>query len=120
VNAIYPQSFPLREDINFVKSNKHYDQIHTFDKLLDREINDIISWKNSSNTTPNETAKVSVNEIKSMKSKIGGFINAQDGVIQRHHDKTPNKTLIKQEAGLVTDKKLLNGEKQHILTLHKQ
>ena len=120
VNAIYPQTFPLRENINFIESNKHYDQIHTFDKLLDKEITDIISWKNSTNTTPNETAKVSVEEIKSMKQKIGGYINTQDGVIQRHHDKNPNKTLIKRESGIVTDKKLLDGEKQHILTIHKQ
>ena len=54
---------------------------------------------------------MSVDEIKSMKSKIGGYINAGDGVIQRHHDKNPNKTLLKQENGMVTDRKLLNGEK---------
>ena len=115
VATIYPQTFPLRENINFIQSNKHYDQIHTFDKLLDKEITDIISWKNSTSNTPNETAKVSVDEIKSMKSKIGGYINARDGVIQRHHDKNPNKTLLKQENGMVTDRKLLNGEKQHVL-----
>jgi ribosomal protein L19E len=41
-------------------------------------------------------------------------------VIQRHHDKDPNKTLIKQEQGKVTDKRLLSGEKQQVLDLHKQ
>ena len=54
---------------------------------------------------------MSVDEIKSMKSKIGGYINTKDGVIQRHHDKNPNKTLIKQENGIITDRKLLHGEK---------
>jgi hypothetical protein len=45
-----------------------------------------------------------------MKKKIGGYINTSDGIIQRHHDKNPNKTLKKKEKGLVPDKKLLDGE----------
>lgn len=55
-----------------------------------------------------------------MKKKIGGYVNTNDGIIQRHHDKNPNKTLVKKENGMITDKKLLDGEKQHVLDLHKQ
>jgi hypothetical protein len=47
--------------------------------------------------------------MKKMKMKIGGYIKSNDGIIQRHHDKNPNRTLMKKEKGIATDKKLLDG-----------
>lgn len=38
------------------------------------------------------------------KKPIGGYIKANDGIIQRHHDPTPNKTLLLQHLGMLPDK----------------
>lgn len=37
-DELFPQSFPLRTNLDFVKSNKKYDQTHTYDKLMNHEI----------------------------------------------------------------------------------
>lgn len=42
---LYPQSFPLRTNVNFVKSNKNYDQTHPYDKLMNQEIDEILKWQ---------------------------------------------------------------------------
>jgi hypothetical protein len=42
---------------------------------LDNEIKRILSWKNSAASSPTGT-KVSMEEVKSIKQKIGGFIKA--------------------------------------------
>ena len=75
-----------------MKSNKDKDQIHTYDKILNVEVNDMIEWQRkwrSSQISPEK-----------FKRKIGGYTTAKDGIIQRHHDKNPNKNLILQQMGL--------------------
>ena len=70
IEAIYPKGFPYRTGTDFLRYNKHYEETHSYRKSLNEEI---------------------VN--KSDQKKCGGFKLSGDGVIQRHHDVQPNKTL---------------------------
>ena len=52
------------------------------------------------------------------KRRIGGYTTANDGIIQRHHDKNPNKNLILQQMGLRPkrgDARLRSMEMTHAL-----
>lgn len=44
-DEIYPESFPHRSNTDFISTNKTYEKTHTFDQMLNDEIQDVLRFK---------------------------------------------------------------------------